>query len=308
MEEEERENEDVDPPIIKNESITTDTNSVKNETIINVVEEEEQKLPTNNNNNNLSKKRKLLPADSLVEHNINKHQRQLSDYHNDNNKKKNNYNYGYPNNMHQIQQQQPIISHKYEKKRQKYKVLQHRRRYVIQELNLPKNLNYWSIEDVADWIGYIGFPNYQEIMFENNINGEVLGSLTKADLGDMNIRAIGDRILILNGIEALKRSNNITNIINNKIDNDDNVNNRKNAQYLQYLKEKENREKNQRKLYVHQQQEQMRQQHLQLQQGEIPLARNNVPDLNFNKITDQYGNNNNGGVTSDSARSSASSA
>ena len=35
-----------------NESITTDTNSVKNETIINVVEEEEQKLPTNNNNNN----------------------------------------------------------------------------------------------------------------------------------------------------------------------------------------------------------------------------------------------------------------
>ncbi len=308
MEEEERENEDVDPPIIKNESITTDTNSVKNETIINVVEEEEQKLPTNNNNNNnLNKKRKLLPADSLVEHNINKHQRQLSDYHNDNNKKKNNYNYGYPNNMHQIQQQQPIISQKYEKKRQKYKVLQHRRRYVIQELNLPKNLNYWSIEDVADWIGYIGFPNYQEIMFENNINGEVLGSLTKADLGDMNIRAIGDRILILNGIEALKRSNNITNIINNKIDNDDNVNNRKNAQYLQYLKEKENRE-NQRKLYVHQQQEQMRQQHLQLQQGEIPLSRNNVPDLNFNKITDQYGNNNNGGVTSDSARSSASSA
>ena len=88
MEEEERENEDVDPPIIKNESITTDTNSVKNETIINVVEEEEQKLPTNNNNNNLDKKRKLLPADSLVEHNINKHQRQLSDYHNDNNKKK----------------------------------------------------------------------------------------------------------------------------------------------------------------------------------------------------------------------------
>ena len=308
MEEEERENEDVDPPIIKNESITTDTNSVKNETIINVVEEEEQKLPTNNNNNNLSKKRKLLPADSLVEHNINKHQRQLSDYHNDNNKKKNNYNYGYPNNMHQIQQQQPIISQKYEKKRQKYKVLQHRRRYVIQELNLPENLNYWSIEDVADWIGYIGFPNYQEIMFENNINGEVLGSLTKADLGDMNIRAIGDRILILNGIEALKRSNNIANIINNKIDNDDNVNNRKNAQYLQYLKEKENREKNQRKLYVHQQQEQMRQQHLQLQQGEIPLSRNNVPDLNFNKITDQYGNNNNGGVTSDSARSSASSA
>ena len=308
MEEEERENEDVDPPIIKNESITTDTNSVKNETIINVVEEEEQKLPTNNNNNNLNKKRKLLPADSLVEHNINKHQRQLSDYHNDNSKKKNNYNYGYPNNMHQIQQQQPIISHKYEKKRQKYKVLQHRRRYVIQELNLPENLNYWSIEDVADWIGYIGFPNYQEIMFENNINGEVLGSLTKADLGDMNIRAIGDRILILNGIEALKRSNNIANIINNKIDNDDNVNNRKNAQYLQYLKEKENREKNQRKLYVHQQQEQMRQQHLQLQQGEIPLSRNNVPDLNFNKITDQYGNNNNGGVTSDSARSSASSA
>ena len=308
MEEEERENEDVDPPIIKNESITTDTNSVKNETIINVVEEEEQKLPTNNNNNNLNKKRKLLPADSLVEHNINKHQRQLSDYHNDNNKKKNNYNYGYPNNMHQIQQQQPIISQKYEKKRQKYKVLQHRRRYVIQELNLPKNLNYWSIEDVADWIGYIGFPNYQEIMFENNINGEVLGSLTKADLGDMNIRAIGDRILILNGIEALKRSNNITNINYNKIDNDDNVNNRKNAQYLQYLKEKENREKNQRKLYVHQQQEQMRQQHLQLQQGEIPLFRNNVPDLNFSKITDQYGNNNNGGVTSDSARSSASSA
>ena len=308
MEEEERENEDVDPPIIKNESITTDTNSVKNETIINVVEEEEQKLPTNNNNNNLNKKRKLLPADSLVEHNINKHQRQLSDYHNDNNKKKNNYKYGYPNNMHQIQQQQPIITQKYEIKRQKYKVLQHRRRYVIQELNLPKNLNYWSIEDVADWIGYIGFPNYQEIMFENNINGEVLGSLTKADLGDMNIRAIGDRILILNGIEALKRSNNITNIINNKIDNDDNVNNRKNAQYLQYLKEKENREKNQRKLYVHQQQEQMRQQHLQLQQGEIPLFRNNVPDLNFNKITDQYGNNNNGGVTSDSARSSASSA
>ena len=81
----------------------------------------------------------------------------------------------------------------------------------------------------------------------------------------------------------------------------------KNAQYLQYLKEKENRE-NQRKLYVHQQQEQMRQQHLQLQQGEIPLSRNNVPDLNFNKITDQYGNKNNGGVTSDSARSSASSA
>ena len=44
----------------------------------------------------------------------------------------------------------------------------------------------------------------EAIMFENNINGEVLGSLTKDDLRDMNIRAIDDRILILNAIEALK--------------------------------------------------------------------------------------------------------
>ena len=70
----------------------------------------------------------------------------------------------------------------HDRKRQKYKVMQHRRRYVLEELNLPRSIDYWTVEDVADWTGYIGFPNYKETFFKNNINGEVLNSLTKERL------------------------------------------------------------------------------------------------------------------------------
>ena len=294
MEEKEREKEEVGPPVVADESI-------KKETSIDVVEEEEENTVPKNN---INKKRKLLPADSLVENNIKKHQLQFSNYGDESIGSKNNNNYGMQHGkLYQIQPQ-PIIS-QLEQKRQKYKILQQRRRYVIQELNLPKKINYWSIEDVADWIGYIGFSNYQETMFENNINGEVLGSLTKDDLRDMNIRAIGDRILILNAIETLKRSHNTTNV--GKCNKNDNDNPRKNAQYLQYLKRKGTGE-DQGKLYVYQQEEEIQrqqQQYLQLQQGDSPLPRHNVPDLNFSKVTDHRNNN---GATLDSARSSVSSA
>jgi hypothetical protein len=126
-------------------------------------------------------------------------------------------------------------------------------------------------------------------MFDNNINGEVLVSLTKDDLRDMSIRAIGDRILILNAIETLKRSSHIstTNAKKSNVDGD-NGNAKQNMQYLEYLKEQKVG-----KMYVYQQQQ------------EIPLSRHNVPDLNFRKVIDHRGNND---VTSDSARSSASSA
>lgn len=272
MEQKETEGEGVDPPT-KMESTTVDATEEK--------EEAEHITPRIN----MNKKRKLLPADSFARSNVIEHQRLISGYDNNYNNK-----YGDANNMRRVDSH--MVS-PYEQKRQKYKVLQRRRRYVVQELNLPKKINYWSVEDVADWIGYVGFSNYQETMFDNNINGEVLVSLTKDDLRDMSIRAIGDRILILNAIETLKRSSHIstTNAKKSNVDGD-NGNAKQNMQYLEYLKEQKARE-NQGKMYVYQQQQ------------EIPLSRHNVPDLNFTKVIDHRGNND---VTSDSARSSASSA
>ena len=119
----------------------------------------------------------------------------------------------------------------HDQKRQKYKVMQHRRRYVLEELNLPRSIDYWTVEDVADWTGYIGFPNYKETFFKNNINGEVLNSLTKEDLKDMNIRAIGDRILILNARDALKRNHSISDVGENQ------------EQYQQYLLDRQLRQR-----------------------------------------------------------------
>jgi hypothetical protein len=79
---------------------------------------------------NMNKKRKLLPADSCARSNVIEHQRLVSGYDNNYNNK-----YGDANNMRRVDSH--MVS-PYEQKRQKYKVLQRRRRYVVQELNLPK--------------------------------------------------------------------------------------------------------------------------------------------------------------------------
>ena len=113
MEEKEREKEEVGPPVVADESI-------KKETSIDVVEEEEENTVPKNN---INKKRKLLPADSLVENNIKKHQLQFSNYGDESIGSKNNNNYGMQHGkLYQIQPQ-PIIS-QLEQKRQKYKILQ----------------------------------------------------------------------------------------------------------------------------------------------------------------------------------------
>ena len=90
-------------------------------------------------------------------------------------------------------------------KRQHYLVKRHRQRHVGEELHLPEAVQWWSCDDVAKWINFVGFPQYANNFFDNDVSGEALLLLQKDDLAAMQISSVGERILILNAIQRVQK-------------------------------------------------------------------------------------------------------
>ena len=90
-------------------------------------------------------------------------------------------------------------------KREQYLVKRHRQRHVVEELHLPQAVQWWSCDDVAKWITFIGFSQYADNFFDNDVSGEALLLLQKDDLIAMRISSVGERILILNAIQRVQK-------------------------------------------------------------------------------------------------------
>jgi SAM domain (Sterile alpha motif) len=58
--------------------------------------------------------------------------------------------------------------------------------------------------DVADWLRALGFERYEAAFRENDVDAELLPSLTADDLRDLGIVSVGHRRRILEAIAALR--------------------------------------------------------------------------------------------------------
>ncbi|MEM7025295.1 MAG: adenylate/guanylate cyclase domain-containing protein, partial [Pseudomonadota bacterium] len=57
--------------------------------------------------------------------------------------------------------------------------------------------------DIAAWLKGLGLERYQDAFAENEIDGEVLPTLTAEDLKDLGVTVIGHRRKLLNAVSAL---------------------------------------------------------------------------------------------------------
>lgn len=64
-------------------------------------------------------------------------------------------------------------------------------------------VHQWSVEEVRKWVGGLGHPKLDEVFAENDIDGEVLLTLTDADLSSLGVSSLGSRKKILLRIAAL---------------------------------------------------------------------------------------------------------
>jgi hypothetical protein len=90
-------------------------------------------------------------------------------------------------------------------KRDRYLVKRHRQQHAMEELRLPQAVQWWSCDDVAEWIKFVGFPQYSDNFLDNNVSGEALMLLEKDDLAAMRVSSVGDRVLILNAIRRVQK-------------------------------------------------------------------------------------------------------
>eukprot|EP01091_Cochliopodium_minus_P008884 TRINITY_DN2088_c0_g3_i1.p1 TRINITY_DN2088_c0_g3~~TRINITY_DN2088_c0_g3_i1.p1 ORF type:complete len:472 (-),score=137.84 TRINITY_DN2088_c0_g3_i1:473-1888(-) len=77
----------------------------------------------------------------------------------------------------------------------------------------------WTIEDVGNWLKYIGFPEYVTLFQENQIAGDVLFSLDIVDLKSMGVTVLGHRKKMMQEITTLVPDNKNKN--NSEKDTDD---------------------------------------------------------------------------------------
>ncbi|KAK9453976.1 hypothetical protein V1511DRAFT_527545 [Dipodascopsis uninucleata] len=62
----------------------------------------------------------------------------------------------------------------------------------------------WTVEDVCNWLCYLGLQEHQEGFRENDITGEVLVHLDHEVLKDLGVNTIGHRLQILKAIYNIK--------------------------------------------------------------------------------------------------------
>lgn len=86
-----------------------------------------------------------------------------------------------------------------------YEVRLSRWRDAPRELGLPRDVRFWTREQVASWVSYLGYPLYADNLLVNNISGEVLLLADNALLKECNVTAAGDRVLILRERDKLQR-------------------------------------------------------------------------------------------------------
>jgi SAM domain (Sterile alpha motif) len=67
--------------------------------------------------------------------------------------------------------------------------------------------------DIAAWLHGLGLEQYEPVFRENDIDGDVLPSLTAEDLQDLGINSVGHRRRLLEAIAGLKESGTQTAII-----------------------------------------------------------------------------------------------
>jgi hypothetical protein len=64
----------------------------------------------------------------------------------------------------------------------------------------------WEATEVAAWLKTKDLGQYEETFITNNINGNVAPNLTEANLAEMGVSVVGDRIRIIQALNTLKKS------------------------------------------------------------------------------------------------------
>mmetsp|Transcript_50126 Transcript_50126/g.132473 ORF Transcript_50126/g.132473 Transcript_50126/m.132473 type:complete len:180 (-) Transcript_50126:3-542(-) len=68
----------------------------------------------------------------------------------------------------------------------------------------PVYVHDWTVEDVISWLGEVDLGHCAEFFRDNKITGDVLLDITREDLAEMGIVALGDRMRIFKCIEKLR--------------------------------------------------------------------------------------------------------
>ncbi|KAI9297309.1 hypothetical protein K502DRAFT_347254 [Neoconidiobolus thromboides FSU 785] len=71
-------------------------------------------------------------------------------------------------------------------------------------MSMEDNVLTWTSEQVASWLGTIGFNSYIQKFQDEGITGEVLVYLDHETLLDLNLKSLGKRIQLLKAIYELK--------------------------------------------------------------------------------------------------------
>ena len=74
------------------------------------------------------------------------------------------------------------------------------------ELGLPADVRWWSSNQVADWAAYVGFARYGDDLVRHNVSGEVLLVADMALLKEIDVKAAGDRVMLLRARDMLAQS------------------------------------------------------------------------------------------------------
>ena len=78
-------------------------------------------------------------------------------------------------------------------------------REYFESLNIPTVL-LWDYREVAErFLRPLGLAPLSQIFIEHKINGRTLLGLDKGDLKQMQVKAVGDRVLIHHAVRHLKR-------------------------------------------------------------------------------------------------------
>jgi len=64
----------------------------------------------------------------------------------------------------------------------------------------------WDAIKLADYLTAKGLGNYAELFLENSINGQIAHRLDDHTLKDMGVTKVGDRLKLLEALEALKKA------------------------------------------------------------------------------------------------------
>jgi len=71
--------------------------------------------------------------------------------------------------------------------------------------SLPADPYKWSEEEVAQWIGHIGYAQYADVFLQEHVNGEALLALTKDEFGQLGIYTLGHTKNILSKMAMLNK-------------------------------------------------------------------------------------------------------